>query len=74
MPKLTIDIDDDIKEVLNKRAKSNFFSMKEQAEDIIRRSMVSYSKHTTTRPIKSDDPLIDVFSRQKSGRKRKKKK
>lgn len=72
MPKITIFLDENEKSVLTKRAKRNLFSLKEQIEDIVRRSCVNYKGKSSTRQIKIDDKLVAVFSRQKSGRKRKK--
>lgn len=71
MPSITINIDEDVKKVLQKRAKKNIFSLKEQIEDILRRSAINY-KSGTRLSIKVDDPLVAVFSREKRGRKRKK--
>ena len=72
MPRKTIDLTDEEIEVLEKRGKKNMFSLKEQIEDIVRRSCVNYKHKTKTRPIPVDDHLVAVFSRQKSGRKKKK--
>lgn len=72
MPKITINLDDDEVKILKKRAKKNLFSLREQIEDIIRRSCVTYT-HGTYKPIKFDDRLVAIFSRQRRGRKRKKK-
>jgi len=74
MPRLTIDLDPKVRKDLAKRAKSNYLSLTEQAEDIIRRSMLSYTRNRRRRPLKVDDALVGIFSRQRSGRKRKKKK
>ena len=71
MPSITITIDDDVKKVVEKRAKKNLMSLREQIEDIVRRSAVSTKAGTKT-TIKTDDKLVGIFSRQKSGRKRKK--
>ena len=70
--KLTISLDKDEVKVLTKRAKKNLLSLKEQVENIIRRSCVSAMKKTSSRKVKVDDRLVAVFSRQKSGRKKKK--
>ena len=71
MKKLTIYLDDEEVKILEKRAKKNLFTLKEQVEDIIRKSAV-HTK-TTTKPanIKVDDRLVSVFSRQKTGPKKK---
>ena len=73
MPKLTISLDDEEIKILTKRAKKNLLSLKEQIEDIIRRSCVNYSKGTY-KPIKIDDKLVAIFSRDNRGRKKKPKK
>lgn len=70
--KLAINLDDEEVKILEKRAKKNLMELKEQVEDIIRRSCISVSKGTYN-PLKCDDKLVEVFSRQKSGRKAKKK-
>jgi hypothetical protein len=61
--------------LLQKRGKKNFLSVKEQIEDILRRSIVSYKKRSRRGlpQIKIDDRLVGVFSRDSRGRKRKKK-
>jgi len=70
--KLTISLDDEEIKILNKRAKSNFLTLKEQVEDIVRRSCIS-SKKTSYTTTKLDDNLVAVFSRERKGRKPKKK-
>jgi hypothetical protein len=71
MTSVTVSIDDDAKSVLEKRAKKNLMSLREQIEDIIRRSAVRTKSGTSTK-IKTDDKLVGIFSRQKRGRKKKK--
>ena len=68
--KITISLEEGEAKILEKRAKKNFLTVKEQIEDIIRRSAINYSKGI--KPIKVDDRLVAVFSRQRSGRKKKK--
>lgn len=72
MVKITIDVDDRVLEKLKKRADKNLLSVKEQIEDIVRRSTVNFKSRV--QQIKVDDRLVGIFSRQRSGRKRKKKK
>ncbi len=72
MPSLTINLSDDEVKILKKRGKENLLTIKEQVEDIIRRSCVSYSKRKGTRKIKIDDKLVGMFSRENRGRPRKK--
>ena len=71
MLKITIQLDEKELKILKKRAEKNLFSLKEQIEDIVRRSCANTKK--STRPFKVDDKLVGIFSRQKSGRKKKKK-
>ena len=67
MPTLTISIDEKIKKILEKRARKNLMSLREQAEDIIRRSASNYKLGIHTN-IKSDDTLVEIFSRNKKGK------
>ena len=69
--KLSISLDDEEVTILEKRAKKNLLTLKEQVEDIIRLSCVRSSKGTY-KPLKCDDKLVAVFSREKRGRKKKK--
>ena len=73
MPRVTILLDETEVKLLKKRAKGNLFTLKEQIEDIVRRSCVSFSKKTGTKTIKVDDKLVGIFSRKKTGPKKKKK-
>lgn len=68
--KLTISLDEDEIKILNKRAKKNLLTLREQVEDIIRRSCIS-SQGEGSGQLKVDDRLIEVFSREKRGRKKK---
>jgi len=74
MPTLTIDIPEDVLAVLKKRADKNLLSTKEQVEDIVRRSAVSYKSNSSISEVNPDDRLVSIFSRQKTGRKSKKSK
>lgn len=71
--RVTINLDDEEVKILKKRAKKNLFSLTEQVQDIVRRSCVSYSGTGKSR-FKADDKLIQIFSREKRGRKKKSKK
>ena len=73
MPSVTINIDEKVKKILEKRAEKNLLSLREQIEDILRRSAVNYKSGTST-AIKVDDKLVEVFSREKRGKKKRKKK
>jgi len=69
MPSITVQIDEDVKKILTKRAKDNLFSLREQIEDILRRSAVNSKNKKKT--IKVNDKLVAAFSRDKRGRKTK---
>lgn len=71
MPSITINIDEAEKKIIEKRAKKNLMTLREQIEDIIRKSAVRTKSGTTT-AFKVDDVLVHAFSRHKKGRKRKK--
>ena len=71
MKKLTIYLDDEEVKILEKRAKKNLFSLKEQVEDIIRQSVVRSKKGKSVPKVKVDDRLVAVFSRDSRGRKKK---
>ena len=74
MPRITISLDEDVKKVLSKRAKKNFFTLSEQIEDILRKGAVRTKAGTKYSSIKIDDNLVYAFSRDQRGRKKKKKK
>ena len=69
MPTITISIDEKVKKVLEKRAKKNLMTLREQAEDIIRRSAANY-KAGSVSATKTDDRLVEVFSRHRRKKKR----
>ena len=73
MKKVTIYLDDEEVKVLSKRAKKNLFTLKEQIEDILRKSVVRTKTLSKYYQIKVDDRLVGVFSRQKEGGKPKRK-
>ena len=73
MPQITIDIDEEVKKVISKRAGKNMLTLREQIEDILRKSAVRTKNKSNMRQIKVDDRLVGVFSREKRGRKKKKK-
>ena len=73
MTRITINLDKEVEKVISKRAKSNFFTLEEQIEDILRKSAVR-TKSGGYRALKIDDKLVSVFSREKRCRKKKKKK
>ena len=67
--KLTITLDEDEIKILNRRAKKNMLSLREMVEDIVRRSCIN-SKKTGVSNVNVDDTLVNIFSRQKKGRKK----
>ena len=48
-------------------------SLKEQVEDIIRRSVINTKKGTSYSRVKPDDRLVSIFSREMRGRKKRNK-
>jgi len=74
MPNITINIDEDVKKILSKRAETNLFTLREQIEDILRKSAVRTKSGAKYQAVKVDDALVAVFSRERRGRKRKKRK
>ncbi|MFA5259555.1 MAG: hypothetical protein WC979_08435 [Candidatus Pacearchaeota archaeon] len=71
--RLTIDLDDEETAILKKRAKKNMFELKEQVEDIVRRSCIN-AKNAKVSQSKCDDKLVDIFSRDARGKKTNQKK
>ncbi len=65
MPTLTVSIDEDVKKVLEKRAKKNMLTLKEQAEEILRQSAVRTKGTTASSDNGIDDALVSIFSRKK---------
>lgn len=70
MTVVSISLDKDETKILEKRAKKNLFTLKEQVQDIIRRSCVNTSSKPAS-DVKCDDNLVSIFSRSKKGRKKK---
>ncbi|MCK5624759.1 hypothetical protein KAI04_02875 [Candidatus Pacearchaeota archaeon] len=71
MPQITIDIDEDVKKIISKRAKANLFTLREQIEDILRKSAIRTKNSEKYKTIKIDDKLVAVFSRERRGPKKK---
>jgi len=67
--KVTIYLNNDLLKMIEKRAKKNLMTLREQAEDIIRRSAANYKAGADPAP-KTDDKLVEIFSRHKKGKKR----
>ena len=74
MPSITINLDEDVRKIISRRAGKNLLSLREQIEDILRKSAVRTKNKPGYRGIKIDDRLVAAFSRDKRGRKKKKKK
>jgi hypothetical protein len=74
MSQITISIDESVKKILSKRAKKNLFTLREQIEDILRKSAARTKAGTSSYQIKVDDKLVGIFSRDRRGRKKKVKK
>jgi len=72
MPSISIFIDDEEKKILEKRAKGNLMTLREQIENIIRRSCVRTNKNYVPKD-PCNDKLVKIFSKQNKGRKPKKK-
>jgi len=68
---VTIFLDSELLKLLEKRAKKNLFSVSEQIEDILRRSCLGMKKPAFSSKV--DDALVGIFSREKRGRKVRKK-
>ena len=60
--KVNIFLDNEILKKLEKRAKKNLFTLSEQIEDILRRSVLSQKKSQTQE--KLDDKFLSFFSRR----------
>jgi len=73
MPKITISLDEDVKKIISKRAERNLLTLREQIEDILRKSAVRTKTSVKYAQIKIDDKLVAVFSRERKGPKKKKK-
>ncbi len=60
-----IALPESIVKIVEKRAKKNMLSLKEQIEDIVRRSAVNAKLKKVIGPEKIDDLLVSIFSRRK---------
>ncbi len=68
---VTLFLDAELLELLEKRAKKNMLNVSEQIEDILRRSTLNQKKKKSIYDGKLDDTLVSIFSRQRTGPKRK---
>lgn len=64
-------LSDELMAILEKRAKKNMFTISEQIEDILRRSTINQTKKKSPYDEKLDDTLVSLFSRKKTGPKKK---
>jgi len=74
MTRISIQLDEKEIKLLKKRADKNLLSLREQIEDIIRRSCVNASSKASAPENVCDDKLVTIFSRHKKGKKFKRKK
>jgi hypothetical protein len=65
---ISVTIEEEIMNVLKKRAKKNLLSVEAMAEDIIRRSCVTFKNNPSSTPEKLDDLLVAIFSRKNTGK------
>ena len=65
---ISITLDSEALKILEKRAKKSFMTVNELVEDIVRRSVISYKGGK--KPVKVDDRLVAIFSRQRKGPKK----
>jgi hypothetical protein len=72
--KIVLYIDDELLAMLEKRAKKNLLTLPNQVEDILRRSTLSQKNKKNIGNEKIDDKLVGLFSRKKTGPKKKHKK
>jgi hypothetical protein len=67
---ITMFLSDELMEALEKRAKKNMLTVSEQAEDILRRSTINQKSKKSAYDSKLDDKLVSLFSRQRTGPKK----
>ena len=63
--KVSMFLDSEILKKLQKRADKNLFTLSEQIEDILRRSVLSQRNSISKNPEKLDDKFIAFFSRKR---------
>lgn len=73
MSTITISVDEDIEKIISKRAKKNLLTIKEQVEEIIRQSAVRTKAGAASSDPRIDDRLVSIFSRDRRGKAKKKK-
>ena len=67
---LHVQIDSDVKKALESRAKKNYLELDELVSVILRRSVICSKKGIGEQ--KTDDVFINIFSKSRKGRKKKK--
>jgi hypothetical protein len=70
---ITIFLEDDLLELLVKRARKNLLTLPELVEDILRRSTINQKGKKALINEKLDDRLVGLFSRKRTGPKHKRK-
>lgn len=68
---VTLFLDSELLRSLEKRARGNMFTVSEQIEDILRRSVISQKNQKSVYDEKLDDTLVSIFSRKNTGKKKK---
>ena len=71
---ISIDVDESLIKAIEKRAKSNHLSVREQIKDMVVRSMAGWGKKTTPTSDHQVSKMVKIFSRKKPGPKAKPKK
>lgn len=71
---ILIDVDEKLLKALEKRAKENHLSVREQIKDIVVRSMSGWGKKSAPYSDHQVSKMVKVFSRKKPGPKAKPKK
>lgn len=61
MPQILISLTKEELKAIEKRGKLNYMTSKEQAEDILRRSMIKYKNKTPSLDSRIDDKLVAPF-------------
>lgn len=69
MPTVTINIDEKIKKIIEKRAKKNLLTLREQIEEIVRQSAVRTKAGEGISKMSTDDRLVEIFSRNRRRKK-----
>ena len=69
---ISIELDEDLLKQIEKRAKKNYLSVREQLKDIIVRSMASYGKPSRSYSDPKVSKMVKIFSRKRPGPKKKK--